>query len=145
MILFPGRHLIGVLECHQLTPPNNMVELKNPRAACEKSGWIHGAVRVSRCRICGIFFPVKPTSTHTYGKKAVGRRGTNQLCLLEQYLDILVKHTTEIPPPIVLVEGISLRWLFILGCKYVGTNHVNPCMHVVANLVSKQDPKIARV
>jgi hypothetical protein len=28
MILFPGRHLMGVLECHQLTPPNNMVELK---------------------------------------------------------------------------------------------------------------------
>jgi hypothetical protein len=28
MILFPGRHLIGVLECHQLTPPNKMVELK---------------------------------------------------------------------------------------------------------------------
>ncbi len=42
MILFPGRHLMDVLECHQLTPPNNMVELKNPRAVCEKSGWIHG-------------------------------------------------------------------------------------------------------
>ncbi len=28
MILFPGRHLMGVLECHQSTPPNNMVELK---------------------------------------------------------------------------------------------------------------------
>ncbi len=28
MILFPGRHLMGVLECHQLTPPNNMVEFK---------------------------------------------------------------------------------------------------------------------
>ncbi len=28
MILFPGRHLMGILECHQLTPPNNMVELK---------------------------------------------------------------------------------------------------------------------
>ena len=25
---------------------------------------------MSRCRICGIFFPAKPTSTHTYGKKA---------------------------------------------------------------------------
>ncbi len=23
---------------------------------CEKSGWIHGAIRVSRCRICGFFF-----------------------------------------------------------------------------------------
>ncbi len=29
--------------------------------------------------------------------------------------------------------------------QLVGTNHVNPCSHVVANLVSKQDPKIARV
>ena len=28
----------------------------------------------------------------------VGRRGTNQLRLLERYLDVLVKHTTEIPP-----------------------------------------------
>ncbi len=28
MILFPGRHLMGILEWHQLTPPNNMVELK---------------------------------------------------------------------------------------------------------------------
>ncbi len=28
MILFPGRHLMGVLESHQLTPPNNMVELE---------------------------------------------------------------------------------------------------------------------
>ncbi len=64
MILFPGRHhLMGVLECQQLTPPNNMVELKNPWAVCEKSGWIHVAIRVSRCRFCGIFFPVKPTMT----------------------------------------------------------------------------------
>ncbi len=29
----------------------------------------------------------------------VGRRGTNQLCLLERYLDVLVKHTTEDPAP----------------------------------------------
>jgi hypothetical protein len=34
----------------------------------------------------------------------VGRRGTNQLRLLERYLDILVKHTTEIPSPTALVE-----------------------------------------
>jgi hypothetical protein len=49
---------------------------------------------------------------------SVGRRGTNQLCLLEWYLDVLVKHTTEIPPqtalvegtaPSALVEGVSLR------------------------------------
>jgi hypothetical protein len=29
----------------------------------------------------------------------VGRRGTNQLRLLERYLDVLVKHTTEDPAP----------------------------------------------
>jgi hypothetical protein len=34
----------------------------------------------------------------------VGRKGTNQLCLLERYLDVLVKHTTEILPPTALVE-----------------------------------------
>jgi hypothetical protein len=34
----------------------------------------------------------------------VGRRGTNQLRLLERYLYVLVKHTTEIPPPTALVE-----------------------------------------
>ncbi len=37
---------------------------------CEKSGWVHGAIRVSRCRTWGFFFPAKPTSTHTYGKKS---------------------------------------------------------------------------
>ena len=37
MILYPGRHLMGVLECHQLTPPNKKVEL-NPQAVHEKSG-----------------------------------------------------------------------------------------------------------
>jgi hypothetical protein len=35
---------------------------------------------------------------------AVGRRGTNQLCLVERYLDVLFKHTTEIPPLTALVE-----------------------------------------
>ncbi len=39
----------------------------------------------------------------------VGRRGTNQFRLLEWYLDVLVKHTTEIPPPSALVEGVLLR------------------------------------
>jgi hypothetical protein len=34
----------------------------------------------------------------------VGKRGTNQLCLLERYLAVLVKHTTEIPPLTTLVE-----------------------------------------
>jgi hypothetical protein len=42
-------------------------------------------------------------------QRGVGRRGTNQLRLLERYLDILVKHTTEIPPPTALVEDVSLR------------------------------------
>ncbi len=37
----------------------------------------------------------------------VGRRSTIQLRLLEQYLDVLVKHTTEIPPPTALVEGTA--------------------------------------
>ncbi len=40
MILFPGRHLMGILECHQLTPLNKMVELKN--------------LRMSRCKFGGI-------------------------------------------------------------------------------------------
>jgi hypothetical protein len=39
-----------------------------------------------------------------YFRASVGRRGTNQLRLLEPYLDVLVKHTTEIPPPTALVE-----------------------------------------
>jgi hypothetical protein len=38
---FPGGHLMGVLKCHQLTPPNKMVQL-NPQAVPEKLGWIHG-------------------------------------------------------------------------------------------------------
>ncbi len=32
-------------------------------------------------------------------KLNVGRRGTNQLRLLERYLDVLIKHTTEDPAP----------------------------------------------
>ncbi len=42
----------------------------------------------------------------------VGRRGTNQAQSspdLEWYLDVLVKHTTEIPPLAALVEGVLLR------------------------------------
>jgi hypothetical protein len=39
MILFPGRHLMGVLECHQLTPPNNMVSGHETRSTgSPKSG-----------------------------------------------------------------------------------------------------------
>ncbi len=37
MILFPGRHLMGVLECHQSTAPNKMVELKT-HTLCMKIG-----------------------------------------------------------------------------------------------------------
>ncbi len=60
----------------------------------------------------------------------VGRRGTNWAQSppdLELYLDVLVKHTTEIPPSTALVEGtapsalvedVSLRW-FILSCEYL--------------------------
>jgi hypothetical protein len=44
MILFPGRHLIGVLECHQLTPLNKMVELKTHRL-CVKN-WVEFMVEV---------------------------------------------------------------------------------------------------
>jgi hypothetical protein len=62
---------MGVLECQQLTSPNNMVESK-----------------------------------------------THELCVKNQ-VEFMV--------------------------QLVGTNHVNPCSHVVANLVSKRDPKITKV
>jgi hypothetical protein len=57
MILFQGGHLMGVLKCHQLTPPNKMVELKT-NELCVKN-WVEfiGAIRVSRCRFCVNFFP----------------------------------------------------------------------------------------
>ncbi len=60
----------------------------------------------------------------------VGKRGTNWAQSppdLEWYLAVLVKHTTEIPPPAALVEGtapsalvegVLLRW-FILSCEYL--------------------------
>ncbi len=41
----------------------------------------------------------------------VGRRGTNQLRLLERYRDVLDKHTTGIPPPTALAEGTALSVL----------------------------------
>ncbi len=41
MTLFPGRHLMGVFECHQLTPPNKMVE-SNLWAVWEKSCGTYG-------------------------------------------------------------------------------------------------------
>jgi hypothetical protein len=44
MILFPGRHLMGVLECHQLTAPNKMVELKT-HELCVKN-WVNFMVEV---------------------------------------------------------------------------------------------------
>ncbi len=43
MILFPGRHLMGVLECHYLTPPNKMVELN--AQLCVKN-WVEFMVEV---------------------------------------------------------------------------------------------------
>ncbi len=71
MILFLSRHLMGVLECHQLTPPNKMVELKTDELCVKNQIEFIGAIRMSRCRFCGSFFPAKPTSTHTYSKKAI--------------------------------------------------------------------------
>ena len=71
MILFQGRHLMDVLDCHQLTPPNKMVELKTNELCVKNQVEFIGAIRVSRCRFCGNFFPAKPTSTHTYCKKAI--------------------------------------------------------------------------
>jgi hypothetical protein len=58
---------------------------------------------IVRCGILqsGHHYTLKTTTT-------VGRRGY-QLRLLERYLDVLVKHTTEIPPPTALAEGVSLR------------------------------------
>ncbi len=41
MILFPGRHLMGVLKWHQLTPPNKMVELKTHELWCQYNGCTH--------------------------------------------------------------------------------------------------------
>ncbi len=44
MILFPGRHLMGVLKCHQLTPPNKMVDLKTHRLCV--NNWVEFMVEV---------------------------------------------------------------------------------------------------
>ncbi len=41
MIIFPGRHLMSVFECHQLTPPNKMVELITHELWCQYDGCIH--------------------------------------------------------------------------------------------------------
>ncbi len=62
---------MGVLECHQLTSPNKMVESKTNELCVKNQVEFIGAIRVSRCRFCGNFFPAKPTSTHTYYKKAI--------------------------------------------------------------------------
>jgi hypothetical protein len=48
-----------------------------------------------------VIYPFAPTKD---ANQIVGKRGTNQLRLMERYLDVLVKHTTEIPPPTALVE-----------------------------------------
>jgi hypothetical protein len=44
MIFFPGRHLMGVLECHQLTPPNKILEFKT-HELCVKN-WFKFMVEV---------------------------------------------------------------------------------------------------
>jgi hypothetical protein len=62
---------MGVLECHQLIPPNKMVELKTYELCVKNQVEFIGAIRVSICRFCGNFFPAKPTSTHTYCKKSI--------------------------------------------------------------------------
>ncbi len=62
---------MGVLECHQLTPPNKMVELKTDELCVKNWVEIIDAMRMSRCRFWGNFFPAKPTSTDTYCKKTI--------------------------------------------------------------------------
>ncbi len=58
MILFPGRHLMGVLECHQSTPLNKMVELKK--------------LRMSRCKFGGInISPANFTHMKNYFSHAI--------------------------------------------------------------------------
>ncbi len=42
----------------------------------------------------------------------VGRRGTNQLRLLERYRDVLVKHTTEDPAPGCLNRRRIVRMIY---------------------------------
>jgi hypothetical protein len=44
MILLSGRHLMAILECHQLTPPNKMLELKT-HEQCVKN-WVEFMVEV---------------------------------------------------------------------------------------------------
>jgi hypothetical protein len=43
MILFPGRHQMGVLECHQLTPLNKMAELNHKLC---RENWVEFMVEV---------------------------------------------------------------------------------------------------
>jgi hypothetical protein len=56
------------------------------------------------CQVAENVEPRNSLTPRTRAAISVGRRGTNQLRLLERYLDILIKHTTEIPPPTALVE-----------------------------------------
>ena len=62
----------------------------------------------------------------TFFSGIVGRRGTNQLRLLDQYLDVLVKHTTEDPAPSCLSRRrIAKMIYFKLWVVYF---HIkNPC------------------
>jgi hypothetical protein len=61
---------MGVLECHQLTPPNNMVELKTHKLCVKNQVEFMVLLEWVDVEFGDFFFPAKPTSTHTYGKKA---------------------------------------------------------------------------
>ncbi len=89
-----------------------------------------------------------PGILHLKMVNSVGRRGTNQLRLLERYLDVLVKHTTEILPPTALVEGtapsalvedISLRW-FNLSCEhYISISKIR-AQHATSRIQETESP-----
>ncbi len=70
MIIFPGRHLMGVLEFYQLIPPNKMVELKTYEL-CVKNQVEFSCNKNEQMWVLRFFFHAKPTSTHTYCKKAI--------------------------------------------------------------------------
>ncbi len=74
----------------------------------------------------------------------VGRRGTNQLRLFERYLDVLVKHTTEIPPPTALVEGTApsarrrIVTMIYFKLWVLDFTKPNPCAHMLPVTCGKQ-------
>ncbi len=75
----------------------------------------------------------------------VGRRGTNWAQSppdLDWYLDVLDNHTTvDSAPGCLSRRRIAMMIYFKLWVLEI--NKVNPCARVIANLVSKWDPKIA--